>query len=142
MLAGSYQENDGLETAAVSPSKDDKPVKCGAAISACCAESKTACPAALFSSFQNRYLFANVVYFIYATGILYIDLVAWPNAWTDDDVANVNRLYLGFGCLHMVNALLYVWSWLPLGFGLCSWVMIPEVRAQLCKRAVATATRD
>ena len=45
------------------------------AMTACRQEAKTECPAACFSSFRNRYLFANIVYFIYATGILYIDLV-------------------------------------------------------------------
>lgn len=36
---------------------------------------------------------------IYATLILYIDLVLWPNCWTDDDLANLNRVYLGAGCV-------------------------------------------
>lgn len=66
------------------------------------------------------------MYFIYATGILYIDLVLWPNAWTEDQVANVNRVYLGMGVAHLLNALLYVWTWLPLGYGLCNVVQIPE----------------
>jgi hypothetical protein len=114
MLAGSYQEDDGgaslaLRSGGATPSgapDGDKPrVTCRAGLRACAAEAREAVPAALLSSFQNRYLAANVVYFCYATGILYIDLVMWPNAWTEDDVANVNRAYLGFGCLHIVNAL-------------------------------------
>lgn len=113
MLAGSYQEDDGGASLALRggggatpASEPEKPrVTCRAGLRACAAEAREAVPAALLSSFQNRYLAANVVYFCYATGILYIDLVMWPNAWTEDDVANVNRAYLGFGCLHIINAL-------------------------------------
>lgn len=125
MLASGYQEDDGSATTAFG-SKPGATATFREARAMCWKEAGTTIPAAILSSFQNRYLAANIIYFIYATLILYIDLVLWPNCWTDDDLANLNRVYLGAGCLHLVNALLYVWSWLPLGFGVFSAVMIPE----------------
>lgn len=131
MLAGSSYQDDpdaGAKplTGGEGGGSGDQRVTLSSAAAACRAQAATDCPAACMSSFRNRYLFANIVYFIYATGVLYIDLVAYPNAYTEDAVANVNRLYLAMGVFHLINATLYVWTWLPAGFGLCSPVQIPE----------------
>lgn len=95
----------------------------------------------LLVSVKNRYLWANVVYLIYASGILYVDLVAYP-AYTailaketaagsttpgaDAQLAYVNRLYLGFAVIHLLNSLMYIVSWWPSGYTWMDWVMIPE----------------
>lgn len=39
----------------------------------------------------------------------------------------VNNLYIGFAVIHLFNAFQFMGSWLPLGFGLCSVVQIPEI---------------
>lgn len=73
--------------------------------------------------------------------IVYIDQKAYPDAnalYTGDDdyyadntaytnaLESVNNLFVASGILHLINSLMYIWAWLPLGFNLCSVVMIPE----------------
>lgn len=111
---------------------------------------------AFSSSIQNRYLFANVVYAAYASAMLYIDYKLLPaynqallneygastssttaSSTTDDPngftlgesdriLAQINNLYIGFGAVHLVNAVMYYWAWLPAGFRFYDRVMVPE----------------
>ncbi len=83
-----------------------------------------------------------IVYTAYAFLIIYIDKKAQPDADAaypggDDDyyyntapyheaVETLNNLYLASAIIHLVNAFMFIWSWLPLGFSIFSVVMIPE----------------
>jgi hypothetical protein len=44
----------------------------------------------------------------------------------NEAIENINNLFIAAGVIHLVNAFMYIWSWLPLGYTLCSVVMIPE----------------
>ncbi|CAF3357385.1 unnamed protein product [Rotaria socialis] len=82
----------------------------------------------------NRYFLANLVYLIYAIGILLIDF--YPRSYPDEGSENEtctsysseytydencteperefsleNRLYIGLGVIHLVSATLYWWAW-------------------------------
>mmetsp|Transcript_34267 Transcript_34267/g.34929 ORF Transcript_34267/g.34929 Transcript_34267/m.34929 type:complete len:349 (+) Transcript_34267:181-1227(+) len=59
---------------------------------------------ALSKSITNRYLFANIVYLIYTSSMMFID---YGNL--SSEIAN--KLYVYFGILHVVNALMYIWTW-------------------------------
>ncbi len=39
---------------------------------------------------------------------------------------SIDSLYLVAGIIHLVNAFQYIYAWFPLGFGIFTWVMIPE----------------
>lgn len=41
-------------------------------------------------------------------------------------MSSINAVYVVAGIIHLVNAVQYIYAWFPLGFGLLSWVMIPE----------------
>eukprot|EP01087_Luapelamoeba_hula_P011171 TRINITY_DN3006_c0_g1_i1.p1 TRINITY_DN3006_c0_g1~~TRINITY_DN3006_c0_g1_i1.p1 ORF type:complete len:354 (+),score=60.98 TRINITY_DN3006_c0_g1_i1:70-1131(+) len=75
---------------------------------------------AFFESLQNRYLLANIVYLGYAIGIVYIDY-GLP---TDTDIDYINKLYLGFDCIHLISAFMYMWAWKY--FSYVHIIMIPE----------------
>ena len=60
-MLGSYQEDDGSGTPALG-GKSDRKVTFKEARGLCWKEAKETLPTALLSSFQNRYLGANVIY--------------------------------------------------------------------------------
>ncbi|CAF0922588.1 unnamed protein product [Rotaria sordida] len=83
---------------------------------------------------QNRYFFANIVYLIYAIGILLVDFAPAINGGAGapeepgpcdnmtvdnstkeeggvDYTVIVNNMYIGLGVLHVVSAALYWWAW-------------------------------
>jgi hypothetical protein len=41
-------------------------------------------------------------------------------------IRSIDSLYLVAGIIHLVNAFQYIYAWFPLGFGIFTWVMIPE----------------
>jgi hypothetical protein len=87
-------------------------------------------------------LLQNIVYCAYAFLIVYIDRVAQPavnDAYPggDDDYyydtapyheasERLYNLYTASAVIHLLNAFMYIWAWLPLGFSLVSVVMVPE----------------
>lgn len=113
---------------------------CAGAASAACAGLPAGARDALRRSATSRYMLANVTYVVYTFVILYVDLVAQPNVNAalaprkrDRDDALVERtykalydLYKAAAWIHLVNALQYVWAWVPSGFGVISWVQVPE----------------
>lgn len=44
----------------------------------------------------------------------------------DNAINSINNLFVAAGVIHLINAFMYAWSWLPLGYTWCSIVMIPE----------------
>jgi hypothetical protein len=122
-----------------------------------CRDAPPAAAAACWSSLRSRYLLANVVYAAYAFLIIYIDLVAQPavtaaydeaiararelDPYDDDDYlyyyadyggyeakgSALYSLYKAAAVVHLVNAFMYAWAWLPTGFPLFSVVQIPEL---------------
>jgi len=58
----------------------------------------------LHESIRSKYLFANVVYFFYATSMLYID-------FSDMSLRSKNDMYFYFGIVHVINAFMYIWAW-------------------------------
>jgi hypothetical protein len=113
---------------------------CASAASAACADLPSGLRGALWRSATSRYMLANATYVLYTFVVLYVDLVAQPAVNSaleprkrDRDAALVDRtykalydLYKAAAWIHLINALQYVWAWLPSGFGLFSWVQTPE----------------
>ena len=113
---------------------------CCSSLLGLCGALPGAARAACGRSLTSRYTAANVVYCAYAFAIIYVDLVAQPrvNALLepkpkDRDKAAVAAAYVALydlykaaAWLHLLNALQYVWAWLPNGFGLLSVVQLPE----------------
>jgi len=42
------------------------------------------------------------------------------------NVASINAVYIIAGIIHLLNAVQYIYAWFPLGYGLLTWVMVPE----------------
>jgi hypothetical protein len=86
----------------------------------------------------SRYMLANIVYLIYAIGILVIDFHPSFNEESTDTSPILsksldqsvgtnpvnNRLYIGLGFLHLISAVLYWWAWR--GRSWLDIIMIPE----------------
>jgi len=77
---------------------------------------------AFLRSLTNRYMFANIVYLVYAIGILIIDYNLTLNS--NVPLSDINNFYLGLGVLHLCSAVLYLWSWKY--FSWIHIIMIPE----------------
>ncbi|CAF2502390.1 unnamed protein product [Rotaria sp. Silwood2] len=95
---------------------------------------KTRVPICARKTIRNRYFAANIVYLIYAIGILLIDFspaitggkdpyedpCVCGNTTVDNSTeevggtnyaAIVNNMYIGLGVIHVISATLYWWSW-------------------------------
>lgn len=57
-------------------------------------------------SIYSRYLACTIVYVVYAAV-----MVLAPDYFQDSDPETLNRVYMIFGVLHLLNACMYVWSW-------------------------------
>jgi hypothetical protein len=44
----------------------------------------------------------------------------------NEAIENTNNLFIAAAVIHLVNAFMYIWSWLPFGYTFFSVVMIPE----------------
>lgn len=93
-----------------------------------------AAPSALRASLTNRFTAANVVYVAYAFLIVYIDTVLQPaadaaekesQALADAEDA-IDRAYKASAVIHVVNAAMYIWAWLPAGYTWISPVLLPD----------------
>ena len=72
---------------------------------------------ALEDSLTSRYLFACAVYVAYSIGMI---LAGSPQL----DTTTRNRYYFIFGVVHLINSLMFIWTWE--GKSLTDKVMIPE----------------
>lgn len=59
---------------------------------------------ALVNSLYSRYLYANLLYVVYCVGIFFVNYGGYKKEYVD-------RLYLIWGVLHLVDAFLYAWAW-------------------------------
>jgi len=66
------------------------------------------------------YLYANCVYVIYAALILAVDL---NPQW---DLNTINNMFVGAAVVHVINAFMYIWVWIDVGFPFRHIIMIPE----------------
>jgi hypothetical protein len=63
--------------------------------------------AAFHKSCRSRYLLPNIMYLFYAAGILYIDYFQYFGY----TLTEANDMFLGWGAVHFISAILYAWSW-------------------------------
>jgi len=77
---------------------------------------------AIRRSLRSPYLLTNLVYVLYTSLIISIDV--------NEEIFEldlINRMYLGAACVHLVNATMYIWVWHHEGFPLLSVIVIPEI---------------
>jgi hypothetical protein len=60
---------------------------------------------AIEQSSQSRYLACTIVYLVYAAAMVLV-----PDYFAIN-LDMLNRVYIVFGVLHLINAGMYVWSW-------------------------------
>lgn len=58
-----------------------------------------------YDTLTNRYFLACFVYFIYAVGSML------NNIYNESNIRVLNELYFRYNVLHLVNALMFAWSW-------------------------------
>jgi len=73
-------------------------------------------------SLRSPYLLTNLVYVLYTSLIISIDVneSIFP-------LDKINQMYLGAAVVHLINATMYIWVWHHEGFPFLSVIMIPEV---------------
>jgi hypothetical protein len=76
---------------------------------------------AAWNSARNVYVYASLLYVAYAAGMLLVDY-----AETRTPRSDINLQYIAWGCLHLIDAFLYIASWRSLGYAYASVVMLPE----------------
>jgi len=72
---------------------------------------ETGCVPALNHSIRSPYIFANIIYVLYAILIINIDL--HENVWSTQ---TINAMYMGANVVHLTNAFMYMWVWRHEGF--------------------------
>jgi hypothetical protein len=99
----------------------------------CWREWRAGAPPALRATLTNRFAAANVVYVVYAFLVVYIDTVLQPardaasgKAAKADADAALDTAYKASAVIHLVNAFMYIWAWLPSGYSLLSPVLLPD----------------
>ncbi|CAF1405409.1 unnamed protein product [Adineta steineri] len=108
---------------------------------------RTRVPICCKKTVRSRYMLANLVYLVYAIGILIIDFNPNVNGSSSDNTMDydyddntttmisvldqpvigvplVNRFYIGLAAVHILSAFLYWWSWA--GRSWLDIIMIPE----------------
>ena len=54
---------------------------------------------------KSRYFYASIVYVFYALPMyFYVDK-------STIETSEINRIYLGFGVVHLIDAIMYAWAW-------------------------------
>lgn len=75
------------------------------------------CKTAAWNSISSRYLVSCIVYFVYSIGMILAD-------GSEVKESERNHFYFQFGVVHLINAVMFMWTWTGKSFA--DKVMVPE----------------